>query len=133
MDDRAVLPDSLAVDDLILGRGVKRGRHSIPLVVEPLFLSRLSALGFTETTVGAVEIEVGIRIPAWLLRPGLADFGTVFWEVFTDRARRKLYGSEVRNAKGDWEIQIPPSSALRIRAGLHLAESYDASRPVGMF
>ena len=86
-----------------------------------------------ETTVGAVEIEVGVRVPAWLLRPGVADFGTVFWEIFTDRVRRKLYGSEVRNAKGDWEVQIPPSSALRIWAGLRLAETYDPSRPVGMY
>lgn len=133
MDDRTDLPETLAVDDLILGRGVKRGRHYLPPDAEPLFLARLQALGFTETTVGAVEIEVGVRVPAWAVRPGEADFGTVFWEIFTDRVRRKLYGSVVRNAKGDWAVQIPPSSSLRIWAGLHLAESYDASRPVGMY
>lgn len=133
MRDPEPSPESLAVDDLILGRGVKRGRHLLPPGVEPLFLARLEVLGFVETTVSAVEIEVGVRVPSWLLRPGVADYGTVFWELFTDRARRKLFGSEVRDAKGDWEIQIPPSSTLRIWAGLHLAEAYDASRPVGMF
>jgi len=126
-------PESLAVDDLILGRGVRRGRHLLPTGVEPLFLARLAALGFVETTVSAVEIEVGVRVPSWLLRPGVADFGTVFWELFTDRARRKLFGSEVRDAKGDWEIQVPPSSGRRIWAAFHLAEPYDTSRPVGMY
>jgi hypothetical protein len=126
-------PEALALDDLILGRGVKRGRHALPGGLDALFRERLAALGFVETTVGAVEIRVGVRVPAWLVSPGVADFGTVFWELFTESARRKLFGSEVRNAKGDWEIQVPPSSPRRIWAGLHLAEEYDASRPVGMF
>lgn len=125
--------ETAALDDLVLGRGVRRGRHALPADVAPRFEARLEALGFAETTVGAVAIEVGVRVPAWLLRPGVADFGWVFWEVFTDRVRRKLFGSEVRDARGDWEIQLPPSSTLRIRAGTHLAESYDASRPVGMY
>ena len=83
--------------------------------------------------VGRVEIEVGVRVPAWLVRPDLADFGTVFWELFTDRVRRKLFGSEVRNAKGDWDVQIAASSPIEVWAGLHLAESYDPSRPIGMY
>jgi len=124
---------ALAVDDLILGRGVRRGRHVLPSGLETLFLSRLAALGFVATTIDAVAIEVGVRVPAWLVRPEAVDFGTVFWELFTETSRRKLFGSEVRNAKGDWEIQIPPSSPRRIWAGLRLAEEYDASRPVGMY
>jgi hypothetical protein len=68
-----------------------------------------------------------------LIASGQADYGTVFWEIFTDWVRRKLYGSDVRNAKGDWAIQIPPTSPSRIWAGLHLAENYDTSRPVGMY
>lgn len=126
-------PEAAALDDLILGRGVKRGRHALPPGIEPLFRARLGALGFVETTVAAVEIEVGVRVPAWLVGVEVADFGTVFWELFTDRSRRKLFGSEVRNAKGDWEIQVPPSSPRRLWAGLHLAEAYDASRPIGMY
>lgn len=133
MDDPASPPEVQALDDLILGRGVKRGRHPLPPGIEPLFARRLEALGFSRTTVGEVEIEVGIRVPAWVLRPGVADFGVVFWELFTDRLRRKLFGSQVRNAKGDWDIQISPSSRRPIWAGVHLAEAYDPSRPVGMF
>lgn len=133
MDRRPSSAEALALDDLALGRGVRRGRHEIPGELDGLLRERLAALGFAETTVGAVEVPVGVRVPAWLVSPGLADFGWVFWELFTEASRRKLFGSEVRNAKGDWEVQIPPSSPRRIWAGRHLAEAYDASRPVGMF
>ena len=133
MQDAAHPAEASALDDLILGRGVRRGRHPLPASLEPLFLGRLAALGFVPRTVKEVEIEAGVRVPAWLVRPGVADFGTVFWELFTDEVRRKLFGSQVRNAKGDWEIQLSPSSSQRVWAGLHLAESYDPSRPVGMY
>ena len=125
--------DSSAIDDLILGRGVKRGRHELPLGAFPLFRERLVTVGFVPTVVGAVDIEVGVRVPAWLLRPPFLDFGTVFWEVFTETKRRKLFVSEVRNPKGDWAIQLAASSPETIWAGLSLAERYDASRPVGMW
>ncbi len=125
--------DLHALDDLILGRGVKRGRHRLPADAVPLFRGRLAVCGFGETTVREVVIQVGERVPAWLLRGDVADFGTVFWEVFTERHRRKLFGSQVRNRKGDWDIQIAPSSTEPIWAGLGFLERYDASRPVGMW
>lgn len=125
--------DPAALDDLILGRGVRRGRHKLPPEVFPLFRERLVACGFVPTVVGAVKIEVGVRIPAWLLRPPLADFGTVFWEVFSPEKRRKLFGSAVRNRKGDWDVQLSPGSEQTIWANDALAEGYDASRPVGMW
>ena len=126
-------PEAEALDDLILGRGVKRGRHEIPAATLPLFLDRLAACGFVPTRVADVPIEVGVRVPAWLVRPPRVDFGTVFWEVFTDVKRLKLFASEVRSAKGDWEIQIRSGSAEMPWVGLALAETYDASRPVGMY
>ncbi len=122
-----------ALDDLILGRGVKRGRHELPPETFPLLRERLVACGFAPTVVAAVEIEVGVRVPAWLLRPPVADFGTVFWEIFTPAKRRKLFGSQVRNRKGDWDIQVPPGSEVTIWVNDSLAERYDASRPVGMW
>jgi hypothetical protein len=126
-------PDLASLDDLILGRGVKRGRHRLPEGAFPLFRERLVACGFAPTVVGAVLIDVGVRVPAWLLRPPVVDFGTVFWEVFTASKRRKLFGSDVRNRKGDWEIQLSPGSAETIWVNDSLAETYDASRPVGMW
>ncbi|HUM00814.1 MAG TPA: hypothetical protein VL084_00890 [Thermoanaerobaculia bacterium] len=128
-----MLAEPSALDDLILGRGVKRGRHELPPEVFPLFRERLVACGFVPTVVGAVEIEVGVRVPAWLLHPPLADFGTVFWEIFTPIKRRKLFGSVIRNRKGDWAIQLAPGSEQTIWVSDALAEHYDASRPVGMW
>ncbi len=125
--------DVEALDDLILGRGVKRGRHRLPPEAFPLLEERLSACGFVPSVVADVGIEVGVRLPAWLLRPPRIDFGRVFWEIFTETKRRKLFASEVRNAKGDWEIQLAPGSAERIWVAPERAERYDASRPVGMF
>ncbi len=122
-----------AVDDLILGRGVRRGRHHLPAEIVPLFLERLEANGFAELAVGSIDIAVGVRVPAWVVSGEVADYGTVFWEVFTERTKRKLFGSEARNAKGDWDVLIPAGSARPVWAAPFLAESYDASRPVGMY
>jgi hypothetical protein len=126
-----------ALDDLILGRGVKRGRHTLSPDVLPIFLDRLAALGFRQMTVAEIQIDVGTRVPAWLVRPPVADFGTVFWEIFTERAKRKLFGSEVRLRTGphagDWEIQLYPTHAEKLWANPDLAETYDASRPIGVY
>jgi hypothetical protein len=126
-----------ALDDLILGRGVKRGRHPLTPDVLPAFLERLRAGGFRPMSVGEIEIPVGTRVPAWLVRPPVADFGMVFWEVFTERAKRKLYGSEVRLKTGphagDWEIQLYPKDAEKLWANPDIAETYDASRPIGIY
>jgi hypothetical protein len=90
-----------AIDDLILGRGVRRGRHELADDAFELFRARLEELGFLPTTVGATEIDIGVRLAAWYLKKPFVDFGTIFWEIFTPQARRKLFGSEVRNDKGD--------------------------------
>jgi hypothetical protein len=129
----AVGVDLAAVDDLILGRAVKRGRHELPPEALSLFRERLSALGFCELTVDAVEIEVGVRVPAWIVRGRVADFGMVFWEVFTPSKKRKLFASEIRNAKGDWDVMLPAGATQKVYAAPSLAESYDPSRPLGMF
>ena len=126
-----------ALDDLILGRGVKRGRHALPPEAVGPFRERLAALGFVPMGVGEIDVPVGVRVPAWLLRENVADFGMVFWEVFTERAKRKLFGSEVRLTEGahagDWEIQLYPNSQETVFANPALAETYDASRPIGVY
>ena len=122
-----------ALDDLILGRGVRRGRHELPPHLVAVFRDRLVSLGFQETTVGKIEIEVGTRVPAWLVRGAVADFGTVFWEVFTPRAKRKLFGSDLRSRKGDWEVQLYPTHTETLYAALSNPEIYDASRPIGLY
>ena len=129
--------ETSALDDLILGHGVKRGRHPLAPDVLPLFFERLRACGFREMTVGEIDIPVGTRVPAWLVRDPVADFGMVFWEVFTERAKRKLFGSEVRLKTGphagDWEVQLYPTHSEKLWANPDLAETYDASRPIGIY
>jgi hypothetical protein len=127
------LPPTAALDDLIQGRGVRRGRHPLGPDERAAFLRRLGALGFSETTVGAVAIEVGERVPAWVVRENVADFGMVFWEVFTEVKKLKLFASVARNAKGDWDVMIRAGSPERLFAAPGLLERYDPSRPVGMF
>ena len=125
--------EASAIDDLILGRGVRRGRHELADDAFELFRARLEEVGFRLTTVDAVEIEIGVRVPAWYLKKPFADFGTIFWEIFTPRTRRKLFGSEVRNDKGDWDIQLYPTSKEMLFVNRDQAESYDASRPIGVY
>ena len=121
-----------AIDDLILGRGVKRVRHEIPIEHREHFEQRLLEFGFRPTTVGEIAIDPGIRVPAWFIGPKGADFGYVFWEIFTPRSKIKLFGSEARNAKGDWDVQITSYSRDTVWVNLSQRIEHDLSRPVGM-
>ncbi len=121
-----------AIDDLILGRGVKRVRHEIPSGYLEQFEQHLLGLGFRPMTVNEVLIDPGIRVPAWFIGPKGADFGYVFWEIFTPRYKIKLFGSEARNAKGDWDVQITSYSKDTVWVNLSQRIEYDVSRPVGM-
>jgi hypothetical protein len=103
-----------ALDDLILGRGVARGRHELRFrgrTVRSEFEERLAANGFARTTVAAVDIAPGEKVPAFHLEGDAADFGWVRWEIFTPRSRRKLFASERRRADNqEWAVQISLSS-----------------------
>ena len=118
-----------ALDDLVIGRGVARGRHRLHLDgrdVSGEFLSRLAVNGFRETLVRDVEIQPGERVPAFFVHDGLADFGYVRWEIFTPRSRRKLFASEYRRPETrEWDVQIAPGSSLRIFANRDLTERHD--------
>ena len=88
-------PLSEALDDLILGRGVARGRHDLLFQGRPVrdeFVERLQANGFVPTRVSAVDIVAGEKVPAFHLDADgtAADFGWIRWEIFTPRSRRKL-------------------------------------------
>lgn len=119
---------SSALDDLILGRGVARGRHALTHQgrdVSAEFVERLRANGFRETTVRDAPIEAGEKIPAFVLDPGKGrvDFGWIRWEIFTPRSRRKLFASEYRRPDNqEWAVQINLGSPQPVWA--------DASRKV---
>jgi hypothetical protein len=101
-----------AMEQIIIGRNVKRGRHDLTLNEKDLtatFIEVLREHRFRPMTVQEVDVDPGERVPAFHIAEGTATFGWVFWEKFTERRKRKLFGSVTRNPKGDWAIQIPPS------------------------
>ena len=121
-----------ALRDLAAGRGVKRGRHELRVDGEDhraLFLEALRLEGFEPVRVRDVDVSPGERVPAFLVRGDRADFGWVFWEKFTDRRSRKLFGSVVRNAKGDWEIQLGAGSREEVHVRHAGRMKMDSDRP----
>jgi len=125
-----------AFDDLILGRGVARGRHSLRhggRLVRAELEERLRHNGFVPTLVRDAEIEAGERIPAFHLREEEADFGWIRWEIFTPRSRRKLFASEHRRPDNqEWAVQIPPGSSETVWACPERREPHDVDTVVAV-
>ncbi len=125
-----------ALDDLILGRGVARGRHSMRYqdrIARTEFEERLAANGFAPMTVREAPIEAGERIPAFHLHDETADFGWIRWEIFTPRSRRKLYASEYRRSDNDeWAVQINLASPERVWASPDRKERHDVETVVAV-
>ena len=127
-DLRAVLTD------IIEGRIVKRGKHDLRWELKDLSLDFLDALqnhGYNPMLVQDVTVEPGERAPAFYIDEATAYFGWVFWEKFTQLKLRKLFGSVVRNNKGDWAIQIPPQRKTVIYVNISLKTEMDIENPSG--
>jgi hypothetical protein len=121
-----------ALDDIILGRTVKRARHDLMHDGTDLtdhFLELLTKHGFVPSTVGATHIQPGERVPAFYLEGSTAYFGWVFWEKFSQLRLRKLFGTVVRNTKGDWFIQLPSNSPAIIYINTSTIFEMDIDRP----
>jgi len=125
-----------ALDDLILGRGVARGRHSLVYrgtSVKAEFEERLIANGFQPTTVREAPIEAGEKIPAFHIEGDDADFGYIRWEIFTPKSRRKLFASERRRTDNDeWAVQLNLSSPVKVWASPALKERHDVDTVVAV-
>ena len=125
-----------ALDDLILGRGVARGRHSLTHRGKNRraeFEERLGANGFRPMTVREADITAGERLPAFYLHDDTADFGYIRWEIFTPRSRRKLYQSEYRRPDNqEWAVQLNLSSPERVWASPDRKERHDVDTVVAV-
>lgn len=100
-------------DDIVLGRGVKRAIHNLEYdgsIYTELFLERLQLYKFRPAPLKKIQIGVGKRAPAFYIHGKTAIFGYVFWEMFSETRKRKLWGSVIRNAKGDWKYVLPGNS-----------------------
>lgn len=113
-----------ALDAIVLGDGVKRGTHALGGHAER-FRERLLAAGFRPLLVGDLAPSAEERIPAFLVRDEIAIFGHVFHEKFTARKSRLIFGSVVRDSKGDWAIQLGSTSRQVIFAAPSRATSHD--------
>jgi hypothetical protein len=121
-----------ALRSIIEGRSVKRIKHDLIHEGEDLtsvFIEELSRQGYRPATVGEVKAQPGERVPAFYLEEGTAYFGWVFWEQFTSWKLRKLWGSVIRNKRGDWDLQLPASSGATIYANESLRLEMDIDHP----
>ena len=127
---------SETLDDLILGRGVARGRHSLRWkgrLVGTELEERLAANGFEKTTVRDAAIEAGEKIPAFYLHGETVDFGYVRWEIFTPRSRRKLFASEYRRPDSqEWAVQLNLGSPETVWANPSAREKHDVDTVVAV-
>jgi hypothetical protein len=129
---------SEALDDLILGRGVARGRHSLRWqgrLVGAELAERLAANGFAKTTVREAAIEPGEKIPAFHLDEAneIVDFGYIRWEIFTPRSRRKLFASEYRRPDNqEWAVQLNLASSETVWANPKAREKHDVDTVVAV-
>jgi hypothetical protein len=124
-----------ALRDIIRGKSVKRIKHELKLDGRDLtqtFINELERLGYYPTTVSAVNVEPGERVPAFYIDQEVAYFGWIFWEQFTSSRMRKLWGSEVKNRLGDWDIQIPATRSTIIYANESLKLEMDIDHPADM-
>lgn len=120
--------------DIIEGKIVKRAKHELRWETKDLsldFVDELTRAGYRQTVVAQVAVEPGRRVPAFFIENGIAYFGWVFWEKFSQLKLRKLFGSVVRNAHGDWAVQISEKRGSVIYANPDLASDMDIDNPSG--
>ncbi len=119
-----------ALRDLIRGEGVRRASHDLSIDSKDLsmaFRALLESEGYIEARIEDVSIQPGERVPAFYLAAGQAHFGWVFWEVFSQDRQRKIFGSVVKNEKGDWATVLGRRSLVYVCLGRK--EEMDVDRP----
>lgn len=116
------------LDDIILGRGVKRAVHDLEYdntLYTGLFIDRLRLYKFQPIAMRDIHIEVGCRAPAFLISGRTAIFGYVFWELFSPTKKRKIFGSVARNEQGDWKYMLSGNSEQVVFINLDKKEEVD--------
>ena len=120
------------LSDIIEGKIVKRSKHELIYEgnnVTQLFIETLHRHHFLPMTVGEINIKPSERVPAFIIKQNTAYFGWVFWEKFSQLRLRKLFGTVIRNSKGDWLTQLPSTSTTLIYADTLQIFEMDIDRP----
>jgi hypothetical protein len=121
-----------AFSEIIRGAHVKREVHELVYEGSDLtsvFVDELAIHGYLPLLLEELQVSPGERIPAFVIQGRTAYFGWVFWEQFTSWKLRKLFGSVVRNARGDWRIQVPDGSRSIVYAHPGLKIEMDIDHP----
>ena len=121
-----------AFKEIIDGRTVKRSKHELTfggVDVSNVFVDEMNKKNYLPAAVSEIPCEQGERVPAFYIEELQAYFGWVFWEKFTEGRLRKLFGSVVRNEKGDWSIQLPAGNRKIIYANTALTAEMDIDHP----
>jgi hypothetical protein len=123
-----------AFSDIIEGRTVKRSKHILlweSRDVSSEFIKALDEHGYLPMRVQDADVQPGERVPAFVIQDATAYFGWVFWEKFSTMKLRKLFGTTVRNTKGDWAIQIPEGRNTVLHVNMRLRTGMDIDNPSG--
>lgn len=122
-----------ALSDIVHGRTVKRAKHELIFEgndITTTFIETLVRHHYLPSTVDRITIQPGERVPAFFIENNIAYFGWIIWEKFSRLRLRKLFGTVVRNAKGDWLIQLPSNSPKTVYADTSQTFEMDIDRPV---
>lgn len=129
--DRGEVVDTLR--DLARGT-VHRSRHGLVLGDVDYtadFEDVLRSEGYAPARLNTLTVPRGVRYPAFILREGLAYFGHVFREKFTESEDRLLFGSVVRDGRGDWAVLLTRRSSEVVWVNLGEGSPFDDERPSG--
>lgn len=121
-----------ALAEIVRGTAVKRSVHELVHEGADLtaaFVEELARQGYIPVRVSDVRVEPGERAPAFYIDGKIAYFGWVFWEQFTSWKIRKLWGSVIKDARGDWKIQLPDRGRAVIYANASYTIEMDIDHP----
>jgi hypothetical protein len=121
-----------ALAEIVRGTSVKRSVHELVHDGRDLaedFVAELALQGYVPVRVSEITVQPGERAPAFYIDGKIAYFGWVFWEQFTSWKIRKLWGSVVKDARGDWKIQLPDRGRAVIYANASLTIEMDIDHP----
>ncbi|MBL7994511.1 hypothetical protein JNM05_03990 [bacterium] len=121
-----------ALDEIILGRIVKRSKHELTWDdknIREEFIQRLLHNHFEFKKVKNVDVPIGFRCPAFLLREQWAYFGWVKWMKYDEGIYWKYFASEVRRPSGSPVIIITSDDIKEIYVNDLSHEEHDPDLP----
>lgn len=121
-----------ALDEIILGQIVKRSKHELiwdDTNIKELFVQRLHLHRFEFKKIKDVDVPVGFRCPAFLVREQWAYFGWVKWMKYDEGIYWKYFASEVRRPSGSPVIIVTSDDIKEIYVNDTSHEEHDPDMP----